>query len=53
MKEKLKDVLSVIIILLVIVMWATMGFGLPKSYLAVEVGLGCVLIAVVSLMHRK
>jgi len=53
MKEKLKDILSVIIMLLVIAMWATMGFDLPNTYLAVEVILGCVLIAVVSLMHRK
>jgi len=53
LKEKEKDILSVIIILLVILMWATMGFELPKSYLAVEVILGCVLIGIVSLMHRK
>jgi len=53
MKEKLKDVISVILILLAIGMWCTIGFNWPKCYLAIEVICGCFLMAIVSLMHRK
>ena len=53
MKEKLKDILAVILVLLVIAIWATVGFGWPRVYLSLEVICGGLLIGVISLMHRK
>lgn len=53
MKEKLKDFLAVILALLVIAIWVSYGFDLPKNIITLEVICGLLLIGIISLMHRE
>jgi hypothetical protein len=52
MREKLKDVLAVILILLVIVMWCSIGFGVPQDVITIETFLAGGLVIVISLIHK-
>jgi hypothetical protein len=52
MREKLKDVLAVILILLIIAMWCSIGFGLSQYVITIETILAGVLILVIALIHK-
>jgi hypothetical protein len=53
MKEKLKDLMAIALILLSIGIALTIGFMWPKEYLGIEIGIGVIFIGIISLMHRK
>lgn len=53
MKEKLKDVMAIALMLLAVLIALTIGFMWPKVYLSIEIGIGLIFIGIVSLMHRK
>jgi hypothetical protein len=52
MKEKLKDILAVILILLVIVMWWSIGTGVSQDVIKIETFLAGGLVIVISLIHK-
>ena len=52
MREKIKDLLAVILILLIIVMWCSIGFGLSQYVITIETVLAGGLVILISLIHK-
>jgi hypothetical protein len=52
MREKIKDLLAVILILLIIVMWWSIGTGVSQDVITIETFLAGGLVIVISLIHK-
>jgi hypothetical protein len=52
MREKIKDLLAIVLILLIIIMWYSIGTGVSQDVIAIETILAGVMVIVISLIHK-
>ncbi len=52
MREKIKDALAIVLILLIIIMWYSIGTGVPQDVITIETILAGVLVIVIALIHK-
>jgi hypothetical protein len=52
MKERIKDILAVILILLIIVMWWSIGTGVSQDVITIETVLAGGILILIALIHK-
>jgi hypothetical protein len=52
MREKIKDLLAIVLILLIIIMWYSIGTGVSQDVITIETFVAGGLVIVIALIHK-